>query len=140
MTLPPSTTTYPQEPSVSPKVRTEEAKPDRAKRHQGQQNAIRAQAARVVRVVFGVLAAILALGALLVVLRANINEDNPVVQLITDVADAVSGPFSRDGGIFDFDGKNAAAKNALLNWGIAAVVYLVIGRVLAGLIGPKGAR
>ena len=30
------------------------------------------------------------------------------------------------------------AKNALLNWGIAAVVYLVVGRLIANLIAPKG--
>jgi hypothetical protein len=125
---------------VSPKARTEEAEPHRARKQPGRQHAIRAQVARVIRVVFAVLAAILALGALLVVLRANINEDNPVVQLITDVADTISGPFSLDGGIFDFEGKNAESKNALLNWGIAAVVYLVIGRVLANLVAPKGAR
>ena len=52
-----------------------------------------------------------------------------MVKLITDVADAISGPFSRDNGIFDFTGKNAESKNALLNWGIAAIVYLLIGRV-----------
>ena len=80
------------------------------------------------RIVFAMLAAILALGALLVVLRGNINEDNAVVKFITDIADAISGPFSLDDGIFDFTGKNAEAKNALLNWGIAAIVYLVIGR------------
>jgi hypothetical protein len=87
-----------------------------------------------------VLAAILALGAVLVVLRDNVNEQNAIVKFITDVADAVSGPFSRDNGIFDFSGKNATAKNALVNWGIAAIVYLVIGRVLAGLIAPKSTR
>lgn len=125
---------------MSPKASTEDSEPSRAKKRNAQANALRGQIARVIRIVFGVLAAILALGALLVVLRANINEDNPVVQLITDVADAISGPFSRDGGIFDFGGKNAASKNALLNWGIAAVVYLVIGRVLANLVGPKGPR
>ena len=62
------------------------------------------------RIVFGVLATILALGALLVVLRSNINEDNAIVKLITDIADAISGPFSRDDGIFDFTGKNAVSQ------------------------------
>ena len=99
--------------------------------HDATQYADPHQVARAVRIVFGVLAAILALGALLVVLRDNINESNAVVKLITDVADAISGPFSRDDGIFDFTGKNAESKNALLNWGIAAIVYLFIGRILA---------
>ena len=125
---------------MSSKAKTEEDEPRRTKRGQAQANALRAQLARLIRIVFGVLAAILALGALLVVLRSNINEDNSVVQFITDVADAISGPFSLQDGVFDFSGKNADAKNALLNWGIAAVVYLVIGRVLSNLVAPKGVR
>ena len=80
------------------------------------------------------------LGAVLVVLRSNINEQNSIVEFITNVADAISGPFSRNDGIFDFSGKNADAKNALLNWGIAAIVYLLIGRLLANAIAPKGGR
>jgi hypothetical protein len=125
---------------VSPRVRTEESDNDRKRRQDATQNAIRAKVARAVRIVFGVLAAILALGALLVVLRDNINENNEVVKLITDIADAISGPFSRDDGVFDFTGKNAEAKNALLNWGIAAIVYLLIGRFLANAIAPKSSR
>ena len=124
---------------MSPKVRTDSDE-DRSRRHGVTQNAIRAKVARAVQIVFAVLAAILALGAVLVVLRSNINEGNTIVKFITDVADAVSGPFSRDNGIFDFTGKNSVAKNALLNWGIAAIVYLVIGRLLAGVIGPKSTR
>ena len=125
---------------MSPRVRTDDSDEDRKRRPGATQNAIRSKVARAVRIVFGVLAAILALGAVLVVLRSNINESNSIVKFITDVADAISGPFSRDDGIFDFTGKNAASKNALLNWGIAAVVYLLIGRFLAGAIEPKTAR
>lgn len=125
---------------MSPKVTTDDSKGDRNARFSAAQVAVRAKAARVVRIVFGVLAAFLALGALIVVLRNNINEQNSIVELITNVADAISGPFSRDDGIFSFTGKNAASKNALLNWGIAAVVYLVIGRLLANAIAPKSSR
>jgi len=125
---------------VSPKVRTDESDNDRKRRQDATQNAIRAKLARIWSIVFGVLAAILALGALLVVLRSNINEANSVVKLITDIADTISGPFSLDDGVFDFTGKNAEAKNALLNWGIAAIVYLVIGRVGSNLIAPKTTR
>ncbi len=125
---------------MSPKVRTDDSDNDRKRRQDATQHAIRTKIARVWSIVFGVLAAILALGALLVVLRDNINESNSVVKLITDVADAISGPFSRDNGIFDFTGKNAESKNALLNWGIAAIVYLLIGRFGANAIAPKTAR
>jgi hypothetical protein len=129
-----------KETPVPPQTSTQDPGKDRAKRHQSQQAALRTQAARAIRIVFGVLATILALGALLVVLRANINEDNAVVKLVTDVAEAISGPFSRENGIFDFTGKNAESKNALLNWGIAAIVYLAIGRILSNVISPKGVR
>jgi hypothetical protein len=122
---------------VSPKVTTDESSGSRGARFSAGQAAVRNKAARVVRIVFGVLATILALGAVLVVLRNNVNEQNSIVELITNVADAISGPFSKDDGIFDFSGKNAVAKNALLNWGIAAIVYLLVGRVLANAIAPK---
>ncbi|ROR89924.1 hypothetical protein [Nocardioides aurantiacus] len=121
---------------MSPKARTDESTPRRTSTLS--QHAVRTQVARVVRIVFIVLAVVLALGALLVVLRDSVNEQNTIVKLVTDVAEAVSGPFSRQDGIFDFSGKNAEAKNALVNWGIAAIVYLVLGRVLAGVIAPKG--
>ena len=58
---------------MSPKVKTDDSDEDRKRRPDATQNAIRAKVARVVRIVFGVLAAILALGAFLVVLRDNIN-------------------------------------------------------------------
>ncbi len=125
---------------MSPKVSTSDSDADRRVRHNASQAAVRTQAARAVRIVFTVLAAILALGAILVVLRSNINEQNTIVKLITDVADAVSGPFSLNDGIFAFTGKNAVAKNALTNWGIAAIVYLLIGRVLSNAIAPKSSR
>jgi hypothetical protein len=125
---------------VSPKVTTDESSGSGKARFTAAQAAARTKAARVVRIVFSVLATILALGAVLVVLRSNINEQNSVVELITNIADAISGPFSLDNGVFDFSGKNAEAKNALLNWGIAAILYLVVGRVLANAIAPKSSR
>jgi len=122
---------------VSPKVKTDSDE-GRSARHQATQRAIRSKAARAVRIIFTILAVILALGAILVVLRSNINAQNSIVKFVTDTADAIAGPFSRNDGIFKFTGKGAVPKNALLNWGIAAIVYLVIGRVLANLIAPKG--
>lgn len=122
-----------------PKVSTDDSK-ERKTRTGVSQAAIRSKASRAVRIIFVVLATILALGAVLVVLRSNINQQNSIVEFITNVADAISGPFSRSDGIFDFSGKNADAKNALLNWGIAAIVYLVVGRLLANAIAPKSTR
>lgn len=97
---------------------------------------VRTRAAQVIRVVFTVCAAMLAIGALLVALRHNINESNPIVRFVTDVCDAIDGPFSRSNGIFTFDGTNALAKEALVNWGIAAIVYLALGRVLERIVRP----
>ncbi len=125
---------------MSPKVTTDESKGSGKNRYNVAQTKVRQQAARAVRILFTALAVILALGAILVVLRGSINEQNAIVQFITDVADAVSGPFSLNNGIFDFSGKNAVAKNALANWGIAAIVYLVIGRVLSNAIAPKSSK
>lgn len=125
---------------MSPKVSTDDSTGKSKARFNAGQAAVRTKAARVVRIVFGVLATVLALGAVLVVLRDNINEQNSIVELITSTADAVAGPFSRDDGIFSFTGKNAESKNALLNWGIAAIVYLLLGRLLANAITPKTSR
>ncbi|MEP6815399.1 MAG: hypothetical protein ABI873_07615 [Marmoricola sp.] len=97
---------------------------------------LRTRAARVIRIVFTVMAVMLAVAALLVALRHNINATNPIVRFVTGFDDAVDGPFSRSNGIFAFAGKNAATKEALVNWGIAALVYLAIGRVLDRIVRP----
>ncbi|MBV9831039.1 MAG: hypothetical protein JOZ82_05540 [Marmoricola sp.] len=123
---------------MSPKVSTDESQ-SRQQKLSAAQYAVRTQAARAIRIIFGIFAAILALGAVLIVLQSNINLGNSIVKFVLDTAETLSGPFSRTDGIFHFTGKNADAKNALLNWGIAAIVYLVIGRVLANLIAPRSA-
>ena len=97
---------------------------------------VRLVAARVILLVFTFTAAMLALGALLVALRHNINADNPVVEAIIRFCDFVDGPFGRDTGIFQFHGANEVAKEALVNWGIAALVYLLVGRLLARVVRP----
>ncbi|QNN55102.1 hypothetical protein H9L09_16090 [Nocardioides mesophilus] len=90
--------------------------------------------ASLVWLVAVVCALFLAVGALLVALKAN--QDNSIVKFVLDGADALDGPFSRDNGIFTFDGKDAATKSALVNWGLAAVAYLVIGKILDRVIRP----
>jgi ABC-type transport system involved in multi-copper enzyme maturation permease subunit len=96
----------------------------------------RENAATVVRIVFIVFAVILALGAFLVSVRNNVSSDNGLVKFIWNFADAIDGPFSRDNGIFKFDGKNAETKDAVVNWGIAAIVYLVISNLIQRLLRP----
>jgi hypothetical protein len=106
-------------------------------RHKGDTDVVRDTTAKIVRVVFLVFAVVLALGAFLVAVRDNVSQDNVLVKLVLDIADAIDGPFSRDNGIFEFHGKSAETKDAVVNWGIAALVYLVIGRFLQRLLSPR---
>ena len=92
-------------------------------------NAVRSRIASLVWLVAVVCALFLAVGALLVAL--DMNRQNDIVHFILSVAHKL------DFGTFkDFTGKSAATKSALTNWGIAAVIYLVIGKVLDRIIRP----
>ena len=83
-------------------------------------NAVRSKIASLVWLVAVICALILAVGALLIALKAN--QDNAIVKFVLDAADTLDlGVFSRTDGIFTFTGKNAETKNALVNWGIGAV-------------------
>ena len=82
---------------------------------------VRLVAARVILLVFTFTAAMLALGALLVALRHNVNPDNPLVEAVIAFCDLVDGPFGRDTGIFQFQGRNEVAKEALVNWGLSLI-------------------
>lgn len=96
---------------------------------------IRLRVAQAVWAVFVLLALVLAVGALLVAIDAN--PDNGLVKFVVDLADSIDlGVFSRDNGVMTFDGKNAETKNALVNWGLGAIAYLVVGRVLERIIRP----
>lgn len=98
-------------------------------------SAVRTRLAHLVWLICVLCALVLALGALLVALNAN--GDNELVQFIKDTASAVDlGVFDRGDGVLKFDGDNAATKNALVNWGLAAVVWLIIGRILDRIIRP----
>lgn len=97
--------------------------------------AIRTFLAQVLWLLFVVAALFLAVGALLVALDANV--DNELVQFVLDGADAVDlGVFSVDNGIMKFTGENAETKNALFNWGVGAIVWLVVGRILDRVVRP----
>ena len=94
---------------------------------------VRTLLAHALWVVCALCALVLAVGALLVAVEAT-NESNQLVKLVLDLADAVDlGVFSRDGGVFEFD---SATKNALVNWGLAAIVWLLIGRFLERIVRP----
>lgn len=90
---------------------------------------LRTKLASAVWLVAVVCALFLAVGALFVALKMN--PDNAIVGFVLDGAELLDlGEFK------EFEGKNAKVKSALTNWGIAAVIYLVVGRVLDRLIRP----
>lgn len=97
---------------------------------------VRGVVAQVVWVACSIAALFLALGALFIAFDAN--ADNALVKFVIDVADALDlGVFDRDDGIKQWTSENAETKNALFNWGLAALVWLVAGRVLDRLIRPS---
>lgn len=108
-------------------------------------NRIRSLAASAIWLLAVVLALVLAVGALLVALQ--LNRDNPIVDFVLTMANAI------DFGVFkDFEAdppknpskaeirdakQSAETKSVMVNWGLAAVIYLVAGKVLERVIRPK---
>jgi hypothetical protein len=83
--------------------------------------------ARVVQLVVSVVVLIIVAGILLVVLKAN--PSNSIVSEVHSWAHSLAGPFD---GMFNFHNAHTAIA---VNWGIAAVVYLFAGLLVARLIG-----
>ena len=82
--------------------------------------------ARVVDLVVAVVAAIIATGVLLVVLEAN--PANAIVDALLDAARWLVGPFE------DFFTLDDAKLQVAVNWGLALVVYVLVGRRIATLL------
>ena len=96
---------------------------------------IRARLAQIVWLLAALAALVLAVGALLIALDAN--RDNTLVDTVLRAADYVDlDVFSRKDGIKQFRGDGAQVKNALFNWGLGAIAYLVVGRLLDRIIKP----
>ena len=87
--------------------------------------------ARVVMAIAGLVFIILAIGILLIVLGAN--QGNAIVQAVTSAARWLAGPFN------DLFRVGDASTSTAVNWGIAAVVYVIIGALIAGLLRRIGA-
>lgn len=115
-----------------------ETRTDRTAAARAAANKVRARVAQVVWLVCVLAALILAAGALCVALKAN--PDNGLVKFVTDTADKLDfGVFSRGkDGVAHWKGQTHAAetKNAVLNWGLAALVWLVGGKILERVIKP----
>jgi hypothetical protein len=82
--------------------------------------------ARVVHLVVSVIVLILVAGILLVLLKAN--PSNSIVSDVHSWAQSLAGPFD---GMFSFHNAHVAIA---VNWGIAAVVYLLIGGLITQLL------
>ena len=96
---------------------------------------IRAKMAQLLWLVCALAALLLAVGALLVALDAN--QKNDLVDFVLRAADFVDlGVFSREDGIKRFRGQGADVKNALFNWGLGAIAWLVVGRILDRIVKP----
>lgn len=81
--------------------------------------------ARVVYVITAIIVGIIALGILLVI--ADANPGNMLVNFILDIASWLTTPFHNLFLPRDPD------TNVLVNWGLAAIVYLLIGSAIARL-------
>ena len=98
---------------------------------------VRTRVAQVVWLLFVVAAVFLAVGALCIAL--GFDKNNPLVAFILDGANFFDlDIFSREKGegLKSFEGSNAAVKNALLNWGLGAIAYLIVGRIVVRIIQP----
>jgi hypothetical protein len=83
-------------------------------------------AAKIINVVFLLIFLIIVLGIFLYVLGAN--QDNAVVGWIVGTAAWLAGPFRN---LFLLDNNNV---QVALNWGLAALVYLIVGIVLVRMV------
>ncbi|UFN44366.1 hypothetical protein [Nocardioides okcheonensis] len=96
---------------------------------------LRSGLAQLIWLVAALCALVLAVGALLVALDAN--RSNELVHFVLRAADTVDlGVFSRVDGIKQFRGEGADVKNALFNWGLGAIAWLVAGRILDRIVKP----
>ena len=96
---------------------------------------VRENLARLIWIVCVTLALILAIAAFTYALEAN--DGNGLVKAVRDLADTFDlGFFDLDNPVKAFENPNGAVKTALFNYGLGAVVYLVVGRILERIIRP----
>ncbi len=86
--------------------------------------------ARLIRLVVSIIVVIIVLGIAFKVLDANAK--NTIVSDVSDWAKTLAGPFD---GIFNL---SSAKGTIALNWGIAALVYAIIGGIIASFVARAG--
>jgi hypothetical protein len=79
----------------------------------------------VIQTIAGVIAAIIIVGIVLVLMKANPNND--IVHFILTIGRFFARPFE------DLFPRSNPRQDILLNWGIAAIVYLLVGAIIARL-------
>jgi hypothetical protein len=84
--------------------------------------------ARAIAIVAAVVALILVIGIALVLLKAN--QSNQIVSAVHDAASWLAGPFD---GLFKLDKPRTSTA---VNWGVAAVVWFLLGRLIARIVAP----
>lgn len=85
--------------------------------------ATRYSAANAILLVAAVIAGILAVGILLVLIGAN--QGNALVDFILDIGRFFATPFA------DLFPQSDPETDVLVNWGIGAIVYLLVGALIA---------
>jgi len=100
----------------------------RCARHTGNVRGLRggAAAARILQLIAGAVAMVLLVGILLVLLGAN--QQNDIVGALLDAARWLAGPFAN---MFELDSRKT---EVAVNWGVAAVAYLVIANLIARVL------
>ena len=82
--------------------------------------------ARIVRSIAGIVALIIVVAIVLFVIGANPN--NQIVSAIHDAGAWLAGPFKN---LFSIHNAKLAMA---VNWGLAALVYLIVGHIIASLL------
>jgi len=80
----------------------------------------------VITGIAALIAGIIILGIVLVLIKAN--PDNPIVDLVLDIGTFLTRPFR------DLLPQRDPRQNILVNWGIAALAYILIGAVIARIM------
>jgi len=91
--------------------------------------AARRALARIIDLVTAAVVLVIVAGIVLVLLKAN--PDNAIVDGLRDAAKYLSKPFDA---IFEIDKRRT---EIAVNWGIAALVYLIVGRLLSRVVAPS---
>jgi hypothetical protein len=89
--------------------------------------------ARLVRFVVGLVVLVIVVGGVLFLLSAN--PSNAIVHDIHDAASTLVGPFKN---LFSISGHPKAT--LAVNWGLAAIVYLVVGGLISRMLARMGTR